>query len=120
MRALRSLAVLGLSAVISVVAQAHSYLAASEPPANATVAQVPPEVRLRFSEPLEPAFVEVTVQRDGKPINPQPEPILEKDGKTVRLRLPTGSAGAYSATWSIVARDGHRTQGRIDFRVKPR
>ncbi|HSV70990.1 MAG TPA: copper resistance CopC family protein [Methylibium sp.] len=110
-----------MSAAASAGVHAHSYLAGSEPPANATVAQLPPEVRLRFSESLEPAFISIVAQRDDTPLEPQPTPVLGEDGKTVRLRLPPGdAAGRYSVMWSIVAKDGHRTQGRIDFRVKPR
>ena len=120
MRTWYSLAWLALSAIASVNVHAHSYLVSSEPPANATISHVPREVRLRFSEALEPEFVSATVERDDKPLEPPPAPALDKDGKTMRLALPTGGAGAYSVVWSIVAKDGHRTKGRIDFRIKPR
>lgn len=107
-------------------ANAHAYLERSEPPANAVIAQLPSEIRLRLSEPLEPDFVSVSLLRDDRPVSPGPKVVLDRGGKTVLIN-PAADAteakaapGNYAVTWSVVAKDGHRTQGRLEFRVRPR
>ncbi len=101
-------------------AAAHAYLQRSEPPPNAVVAQAPSELRLRYSEAVEPAFVNVEVLRDGRPVESLGAAQVDKDGKTIRVEMPAAGDGApagYEVRWRIVAKDGHPTQGRFAFRV---
>lgn len=111
------LALLLMAAAGSV--QAHAYLQRSEPPANSAIAAPPKELRLRYSEPVEPAFVEVTVTRDGKPVQTG-KPQVDEGGRRVRLAVDGGEPGAWVVHWSLVAKDGHRTKGQVAFIVKPR
>lgn len=104
-------------------AAAHAYLQRSEPPANSVVTRPPVELRLRYSEAVEPSFVDVHLLRGGLPVDGLKAPQVDKDGKTVRVVLPGSvdrSAGEYEVHWRIVARDGHPTEGRFTFRVGAR
>ncbi len=115
--------VLALCLAAPGIAFAHAYLQGSEPPASAVLAQPPGELRLRFSEAVEPKFVDLKVLHDGHAIDAAAAPQVGKDGKTVRVALPKApeaAAGVYEVQWRIVAKDGHPTQGRFTFRVGAR
>ena len=105
------------------VALAHAYLQGSEPPANAVLARPPSEIRLRFSEPLEPGFIDLKVLRNGQALAEAASAKLAKDGKTLQVDLGKSAdppAGDYEVQWRIVAKDGHPTKGRFTFRVGAR
>lgn len=108
-----------LLAAAAGVAHAHAYLQRSEPPSNAAISQPPKEVRLRFSEPVEQAFVEVTVMRDGRPMTAA-KPQVSADGHTVSVAVEGGAPGAWAVRWTVVAKDGHRSQGKVEFAVNSR
>jgi methionine-rich copper-binding protein CopC len=40
------------------------------------------------------------------------------DGTLLEVGLPPLPPGRYRVFWSVVARDGHRTEGDFPFRVK--
>jgi methionine-rich copper-binding protein CopC len=102
-------------------AAAHAYLQRSEPPANAVLQRPPAELRLRYSEAVEPSFLDVRLLRAGQPVQGLKLPQVDKDGKTVRVALPSGiEAGDYEVRWRIVAKDGHPTEGRLAFRIGAR
>lgn len=109
----------GLLALSAGAVQAHAYLQRSEPPAHAQIAQPPKELRLRFSEPVEPAFVEVSVLRDGQPVGVG-KPQVSDGARLVRVGVDSGAPGAWTVQWRLLAKDGHRTQGKVEFVVRPR
>jgi len=41
-----------------------------------------------------------------------------KDSTLLEVSLPALPPGRYHVLWSVVARDGHRTEGRFPFRIK--
>jgi methionine-rich copper-binding protein CopC len=94
---------------------AHAKPQHTSPQAGQTVV-APSELRIDFSETLEPAFSQLQLQSpEGKPV------VLENtqvSGKTLRVALPHLSAGIYRVKWTAVARDGHRTQGQYSFSIK--
>lgn len=108
-----------LLALAAGAAQAHAYLQRSESPAHADIAQPPRELRMRFSEPVEPSFVEVSVLRDGKPVVVS-APLVSDGGRVVKVGVGGGEAGTWSVQWRLIAKDGHRTQGKFEFAVRPR
>ena len=44
--------------------------------------------------------------------------ISSSDGTLLEVGLPSLPAGRYRVFWSVVARDGHRTEGDFSFTVK--
>lgn len=111
-------AVAALAFLWSTGAQAHTHLVAASPPED-VASPTPKQVRLEFSEPLQPMFsgFEV-VGSDGIKV-------LDKGAvdKTNR-KLMTGAVkgplkpGAYTVNWHAVSTDSHRTSGNYSFKIK--
>jgi methionine-rich copper-binding protein CopC len=111
---------LGLVLALSSQAFAHAMLETAAPSAGSTVASAG-EVRLGFSEALEPHFSSITLTtKDGKPVEAPKAAPDPADAKVLVLHpaaaLPPGS---YHVAWAVVSVDTHRTQGGFDFTVKP-
>lgn len=100
-------------------ALAHTRLEASAPQANAVVSPAPAQVRLQFSDPLEPAFSKVKVVDDkGTVVAPSKTAIDGANPRALVATLPALRPGAYRVQWSTVTGDGHRVKGEFSFRVK--
>ena len=102
------------------VAGAHSFLERADPRPGSTVKSAPSEVRLRFTERLEPAFSTVQVTDDkGRRVDrgeAQTEP-----GSPRQLRVPLErlGAGLYTVRWRVLSVDSHVVEGDFSFRVAP-
>ena len=98
------------------LALAHAKPQAQSPNANAVLSDVK-EIRLQFSERLEPAFCTLNViSEDGKKL------LLDKpqiNDKTLVVPLPDNLAkGRYTVKWSVVSVDGHRTKSSYQFSLQ--
>jgi len=116
---LRAAATLGLALVAS-AAHAHAQLQSAVPPVGGTVAGAS-ELRLKFSEGLEPKFSGLTLTAEGGAavaIGPVTVDPADHSVMVIRIIKPL-APGAYSVTWHAVSVDTHRTQGSYDFTVKP-
>jgi methionine-rich copper-binding protein CopC len=101
-------------------AEAHAALQLASPRVGSGVARSPAEVRMWFSETLEPAFSRAQLLGPSAP---------EAAGKAVvdpsdrrQLVLPVTAplpAGRYQVKWAVVSADGHRTEGDFGFSVAP-
>ena len=99
---------------------AHAQLEKSTPPVGGTVASVS-EIRLEFSEGVEPKFTKVTLTGPGGAAVPLGSVSTAADNQAL-LIVPISkplSAGAYTVHWQAVSVDTHHTQGTFDFTVKP-
>ncbi|CAH2803480.1 MAG: Copper resistance protein CopC [uncultured Paraburkholderia sp.] len=118
LRALRASALGAVALVAANSAFAHAHLVSSESASNAEVA-APHEVTIHFTEPLEPAFSKITLSTaTGTPAASAASQVAGSDAKVMHLTLPQLSAGRYTAHWTAVATDDHRTQGDFMFTVK--
>jgi len=95
---------------------AHAKPQVQSPANNAELTEVK-EIRLQFSERLEPAFCTLNVfSEDGKKL------VLDKpqiNDKTLVVPLPDNLAkGRYTVKWSVVSVDGHRTKSSYQFVLK--
>ena len=86
--------VLGLLAAVTgslsaVGALAHAFLDHAVPPVGGTVAASPPEIRLYFSEAIEPRFsgIELT-SIDGRPVKTGPSTVDPRDQMQFVLPVP--------------------------------
>ena len=104
-----------LSLVLATPAFAHARLTGSEPAANAKV-KSPGQVKLHFSESLEPAFSSASLtDAAGKTV-----PVSRSVGSDTITLLPlTLKPGAYKVTWHSVGQDTHRLTGSFGFTVVP-
>jgi methionine-rich copper-binding protein CopC len=112
---------LALAAVFALLpasaAFAHAQLQTASPSAGATV-EAPPEIRLNFSEAVEPRFCSVTLKSADGAAQPTGKPAA---GDATTLVVKIGAKlkpGAYTVDWRAVSVDTHRTQGSFGFTVK--
>ena len=101
-------------------AHAHARLVTATPAAGGAVASAS-EIRLKFSERVEPRFSGVTLTAADGSIAPLGRPTVESGDASV-LVVPITKAltpGAYRVRWHAVSVDTHHTQGDFSFTVKP-
>jgi methionine-rich copper-binding protein CopC len=99
-------------------ATAHAILERAEPPLRAVLRAPPSEVRLFFSEPIEPAFsrAQVVNQRTGQRVDAGTTRIDPENRKllSIPLRQPL-TAASYKVTWRVVSVDTHVEEGHYGF-----
>ena len=101
-------------------AWAHAALLRTEPVASRTVNSPPAQVRLTYSEPVEPRFAIVSVtDADGNQVtagSPTGEP---GSPQTLVTPLRRVSEGWYLVFWRVISADGHPVRGAFTFAVGP-
>lgn len=102
------------------IAAAHPHLRAAQP-APGGRARAVRELRLRFSEDLEPAFSTVHLESGGGEAVVEPAATVARgDPRTLVLHLHRKlPAGRYRVRWAAVGADGHRTHGTYWFTASP-
>lgn len=102
------------------LAFAHAFPTRSSPAVGATVTTAPHQVEIWFDGDLEPVFSHLTVANAaGKQVSSGNGTVDTKNTKLLETRVPsTLPAGTYKVTWSVIAHDGHHTEGHFDFTVK--
>lgn len=105
--------------LIPAVAWAHAFPDHSDPRVGRTVEASPAVVRIWFDGELEPVFSTIRVE-DGKQrrVDKGDGRVDTQDRTLLEVSLPTLPPGRYQVIWSVVSRDGHRTDGRYPFQVK--
>ena len=101
------------------LALGHSGLQRAEPPVESTLKRPPREVKLYFSERLEPDYSTVQV-RDGRGaqvdrLDPHVDPA---NPLLLRVTLQSLEHGTYTVIWRVLSVDSHVTEGRFTFRVE--
>jgi copper resistance protein C len=112
-----------LAALILLAAQspawAHAFLDHSKPKVGSTVKSSPSEVKIWFTQALEPAFSVIEVKNAlGKRVTKKKARVDKKNGKLLELPLPKLPPGTYKVIWHVVSVDTHRTQGHFEFTIK--
>ncbi len=106
-------------ALIAAQAFAHAQLEKATPAVGGTVAG-PREIRLEFSEGVEPKFSKISVTGPGGAV--AMGAAKTEAGNPAVLIAPISKplpAGAYKVHWQAVSVDTHHTQGTFEFTVKP-
>lgn len=107
------------AALASPLAAAHATLKSATPAAGATLDAAPREITLTFNEKIEEAFSTVTVaDAAGKQVALGKAKVDAADPAIVRLEVPALTAGAYTVSWAVAGKDGHRRKGDFKFTVK--
>jgi len=104
----------------SIAAFAHARLKSALPPVGGIVASAT-EIRLTFSEGVEPKFSGITLTSDSGAAEPLGASALDPgDNKVLIVKIAAPlPPGLYKVTWHAVSVDTHRTQGDFSFSVKP-
>lgn len=102
-----------------VLALAHSGLQRAEPPVESKLKRPPSEVKLYFTERLEPAYSTVRVKDDhGAQVDRQDSHVDPSNPFLLRATLQPLEHGAYAVNWRVLSVDGKVTEGRFTFRVE--
>lgn len=99
---------------------AHAFPDHSDPRVGHTVDVPPSEVRIWFDGAIEPVFSTVKVEdANGRRVDRDDAHVDASDQTLLEVGVTPLTAGAYQVEWSVIARDGHRTEGKFPFRVEP-
>ena len=98
--------------------EAHAFLKRAEPAVGSTVQTSPNEVRIWFTENIEPAFSRIQVfNPSGKEVDKRDVHLDRSDQALLQVSLPPLEAGTYKVVWRVVSVDTHVTNGNFTFRV---
>jgi methionine-rich copper-binding protein CopC len=98
---------------------AHAFPDHSDPRVGHTVDAPPPTVRIWFDGEIEPVFSTIRVEdADQRRVDKGDGRVDAKNRTLLEVNLSLLPSGRYEVVWSVIARDGHRTEGRFKFRVK--
>jgi len=101
------------------LAFAHSGLQRAEPPVESTLKRPPKELKLYFSERLEPAYSKVRVEDgQGGRVDRDDSRVDRSNPLLLRVTLPPLAPGTYTVIWRVLSVDSHITEGRYTFRVE--
>jgi methionine-rich copper-binding protein CopC len=118
MGVLRAFGVLLTLALSTAIAHAHAQLQRTSPLVGSTVASVPSEVRLWFTQALEPKFTTAQL-RSGSGAVVASGAVDTADPKQIVIRVHALPAGSYKVFWKVLSVDSHHTEGSFGFEVKP-
>jgi copper resistance protein C len=98
--------------------EAHAFLKDAEPGVGSTVQTSPNEVRIQFTENIEPAFSSIQVfDASNRRVDKRDVHLDRSDRSLLQVSLPSLSAGTYKVVWRVVSVDTHVTNGSFSFRI---
>jgi methionine-rich copper-binding protein CopC len=100
-------------------AAGHAMLQRTEPRVESRVKRSPDEVKLYFTEPLEPAYSSVRVVNDrGGQVDRGDSRVDRSNPVLLRVTLPALPPGTYRVRWRVLSIDADVTEGGFAFRVE--
>jgi methionine-rich copper-binding protein CopC len=99
-------------------ARAHAYLDHASPLVGSTVSAAPREVRLWFTQALEPQFSAAQLRSSAGAVVATGR-VDPADPKQLVIPVRALPPGKYKVDWKILSVDTHRTEGSFGFEVKP-
>jgi methionine-rich copper-binding protein CopC len=101
-------------------ASAHAFLEHAVPSVGSTVHGSPGEVKVWFTQELEPAFSNLrVVDQNGAQIDKQNNALDPSDRAVMKVSLPNLPPGKYKVFWHVLSVDTHTTDGTFTFEVAP-
>jgi len=100
-------------------AAAHAFLDRASPAVGSTVHTPPTEVRIQYTEELEPAYSAAHVE-DASGATVSTAAHVDENERSV-LIVPLGALkpGRYKVIWKVLSVDTHITNGTFSFTVAP-
>jgi methionine-rich copper-binding protein CopC len=97
-------------------AYAHAFVDHTEPAVGSKVKQMPNDVRVWFTEPIEPTSSSIKVfDATGKQIDKKDVHGDTKNKAVLQVSLPSLTPGSYKVVWRVVSLDTHATNGDFTF-----
>ena len=113
--------ILSLSMIVvtgSAQLEAHAFLERAEPAVGSTVQTSPREIRVLFTEKIEPALSSIRVfDTSGREVDKRDVHLDRSNHALLHVSLPRLEAGSYKVEWRVVSIDTHVTNGSFSFRV---
>ncbi len=101
-------------------AEAHAFLDHADPRVGSTVRTPPAQVRLWFTQDLEPAFSSAQlVNEAGQRVDKGDSQVDPSNAALLQISLPPLQPGTYKVIWRVLSVDTHVTEGDFTFRVAP-
>lgn len=99
--------------------RAHAFPDHSEPRVGHTVDAPPATVRIWFDGAIEPVFSTIRVEDTRQQrVDRGDSRVDPKDSTLLEVGVSPLPSGKYEVYWSVIGRDGHRTEGSFKFGVK--
>jgi methionine-rich copper-binding protein CopC len=116
----RSVALALLACVLSVSSAAgHAVLQRAEPRVESKLKRPPEEVRLYFTERLEPAYSTLRVlDARGLQVDRRDSRVDRANPALLRATLPPLPPGIYTVRWRVLSIDADVTEGDFTFRIE--
>ena len=116
---MKTLAIAVALALTPAGVSAHAFPDHSEPRVGHTLDAAPAAVRVWFDGDIEPVFSTLRVESaDRQRIDKGDAQVDPHDDTLLEVDLPPLASGEYHVFWSVVSRDGHRTEGSFPFQIK--
>jgi methionine-rich copper-binding protein CopC len=98
---------------------AHAFPDHSDPRVGSTVPAPPAQVRIWFDGEIEPVFSTMRVEdAEKRRVDKGDARVNPQDNRVLEVSVPPLAAGKYYVFWSVIARDGHRTEGDFRFLIQ--
>jgi copper resistance protein C len=112
------IALAAIAVATSPLASAHASLVGSFPAKGAVVTGSPSEIHLTFNEHVEARYCRVKLVSDAGKNFDADRPVADKTTpNAIIAAVPVLKPGTYSARWTAVGSDGHKTHGDFSFTV---
>lgn len=119
MKPLTTAALVAGMALLSLPAWAHAFPDRSSPHVGADLKVPPRVVKIWFDAGIEPIFSKLIVKnRHGQKVSIGPGFIPKGQHALLETHLKPLQPGLYFVYWSVIAFDGHHTEGRWYFRIR--
>jgi copper resistance protein C len=106
------------ASAIASSAGAHAFLDHAAPAVGSTVHAPPSQVRLWFTQKLEPAFSTAQVSDStGKRVDRANARVDDSDPTVLIVSVPQLAPGRYRVSWRVLSVDTHVTEGDYSFDV---
>ena len=98
---------------------AHAIVVDSTPREGAVLKQAPDRIQLHFNVKIEKALASVSLTKGGKQrIKLPPSDFSQSAPERLEVLLPPLEPGDYLLRYSVLAADGHATQGVLRFSIE--
>jgi methionine-rich copper-binding protein CopC len=108
------------ASTVVLYAGAHAFLDRAIPAVGSTVHGSPSQIRLWFTQRLEPAFSKLQVfDKSGQSVDKGDVQVDHADPTLLEVSVPQLAPGEYRVTWRVLSVDTHVTEGDFTFDVAP-
>ena len=97
---------------------AHAFVDHAEPAVGSQIQAAPTQVKIWFTEKLEPALSKIQVfDSSGLEVDKRDVKIDQSNAALLTVSLPELKPGKYKVVWRVVSVDTHVTTGDFAFEV---